>query len=86
MALGYSFTQEELRRGIYHPQGSVQREQAQLVILDGLRKIFSGQGSLPMAVTQFPASEEVVQAQLNLARKAASAYDDEHGALKIKQI
>src|SRR6266550_6208100 len=85
-ALGYSFTPEELRRGIYHPQGSVEREHAQLAILDGLRKIFSGQSSFPMGVTQFPASPELAQAQVDLARKAAAAYDEQDGALKIKQI
>lgn len=85
-ALGYSFTAEELRRGIYHPQGSVEREQAQLAILDGLRKILNGQSSFPMAVTQFLASPELVQAQVDLARKAASANDEHDGALKVKQI
>jgi hypothetical protein len=29
-ALGYRFSSEELRRGIYYPQGSAEREQAQL--------------------------------------------------------
>jgi hypothetical protein len=29
-ALGFRFTSEELRRGIYHPQAHVEREQAQL--------------------------------------------------------
>jgi hypothetical protein len=85
-AVGYSFTPEELRRGIYHPQGSVHREQAQLVILDGLRRVFSGQASLPMAVKEFPVSQELAEAQTDLARKAAAAYDAEHGALRIKQV
>jgi hypothetical protein len=85
-ALGYSFTEEELRRGIYHPQGSVELEQAQLAILDGLRKILSGKASLPMAVTDFPASAEMAQAQLELTRKAGAAYDEHDRALRIKQV
>jgi hypothetical protein len=40
-----------------------------------------------MAVTDFPAvSPELAQAQADLARKAAAAYDEQDGALKVKQI
>jgi len=39
-----------------------------------------------MAVKEFPSSPELAEAQTNLARKAAAAYDDEHGVLKVKQI
>jgi hypothetical protein len=76
IALGFSFTKEELRRGIYHPQGNAEREQAQLAIPDGLRKILTGQASVPMAVTHFPVSEEAAKAQVELTRKAAAAYDE----------
>jgi hypothetical protein len=85
-AVGYSFSSEELRRGIYHPQGSVEREQAQLAVLDGVRKIVTGQASLQMAVKEFPSSPEIAQAQTDLARKAAAAYDEQSGALKVRQI
>jgi hypothetical protein len=85
-ALGFTFTSEELRRGSYHPQGSAEREQAQLAILDGLRKIFSGKATFPMAVKELPVSEELVQAQIELTRKASSAYDAETSALKVKPV
>jgi hypothetical protein len=85
-ALGYSFTSEELRRGIYHPQGSANREQAVLSILDGLKRVLAGEASLPMAVTHFPGDPALVAAQADLARKAASAYDETSGALKVKQV
>jgi hypothetical protein len=85
-ALGYTFTKEELRRGIYNPQGNVDRDQALLAILQGLRNVLSGTDSLRMAVTSFPVSEALTNAQTELARRAASAYDAEHGALKIKQV
>jgi len=62
-ALGYSFSSEELRRGIYHPQGSADREQAVLSILDGLKKILTGEAAFPMAVTHFPVDPNLVQAQ-----------------------
>ncbi|MDA9469637.1 DUF6680 family protein [Bradyrhizobium sp. CCBAU 53415] len=84
-ALGFSLTREQLRRGIYHPQGAVEREQAQLEILHGLRRLLNG-SSIPMAVKEFPASPELVQAQADLARKAAGAYDEKNGALRIKEV
>jgi hypothetical protein len=84
-AVGYSLTREQLRRGIYHPKGAADRELAWLAILDGLRKALSGEGAIAMAVKEFPASPELVQAQVDLARRAASAYDDV-GALRVKQI
>jgi len=86
ITLGYAFTPEELRRGIYYPQASVEREQSQLAILHGLRKIIAGEASLPMAVTQFPVSEDLAKAQSDLARRAAAAYDEKDGALRIKDI
>jgi hypothetical protein len=85
-ALGYSFTVEELRRGIYHPQGNVDREQTVLAILQGLRNVLAGPDSIRMAVTSFPVSQELANAQAELARKAAAAYDEENGALKVKQV
>ena len=53
-ALGYSFTSEELRRGIYHPQASVDREQTVLAILQGLRNVLNGQGSLRNRISSKP--------------------------------
>ncbi|MBP1297417.1 DUF6680 family protein [Bradyrhizobium elkanii] len=85
-ATGYSLTREQLRRGVYHPQGTAEREQAWLATLDGLRKVFTGQAPIPMAVKEFPVSPELTQAQAELANRAASAYDEESGALKVKQV
>ncbi|MCK1672788.1 DUF6680 family protein [Bradyrhizobium sp. 150] len=85
-AVGYSLTREQLRRGIYHPLGAVEREQAILTILDGLRKTFTGQSPIPMAIKEFPVSPELAAAQADLARKAASAYDEKSGALRIKEV
>jgi hypothetical protein len=85
-AVGYSLTREQLRRGIYYPQGAAQREQAQLEILHGLRSVLNGQASIPMAIKEFPVSPEVAAAQANLATKAAGAYDEKSGALRIKEV
>ncbi|TAI64391.1 DUF6680 family protein, partial [Bradyrhizobium sp. Leo170] len=84
-ALGYSFTREQLRRGIYHPQGVYEREQAQLAILDGLRKVLTGQGALPMAVTQFPANPDFAAAQLELNHSSSgSATISRSGEVRLR--
>ena len=85
-ALGYKFTNEELRRGIYYPKGRVDLEQSQLAIMHGLSKIIQGSAALPMSIKDFPVNQEFAEAQLNLARKSAAAYDDRDGALKVKQV
>jgi hypothetical protein len=85
-ALGYTFSTEELRRGIYYPKGRVDLEQSQLAIMHGLSNIIQGKASLPMAIKEFPVSPELALAQAELARKAAGAYDERDGALRIKQI
>jgi hypothetical protein len=82
-ALGYNFTNEELRRGIYHPMGHVEREQSQLAILHGLRKILEGSESLRMKVTEVPASPEGAELQRTLNEKMAKAYD-ENGSLRVR--
>lgn len=85
-ALDYTLTREHLRRGMYHPQGAVEREQAQLEILHGLRTLLKGQASIPMAIKEFPTSPEFAQVQLELVRKAAGAYDAKDGTLRVKQV
>jgi hypothetical protein len=82
-ALGYGFSSEELRRGIYYPQGSVEREQAQLGILHGLRSIMEGKISLPMRVTEAPGSAEAAALQKQLTERMVNAYDQD-GALKVR--
>jgi hypothetical protein len=83
-ALGYSFSQEELRRGIYHPQGHAEREVMILTILSRLRSILEGKESLPMKITEAPvAAPEVVKFQAQLTERMATAYGDD-GALKVR--
>lgn len=82
-ALGFAFTNEELRRGIYHPMGHVEREQAQLAILHGLRRILEGNESLRMKITEIPASPEAAELQRTLNEKMAKAYDDD-GSLRVR--
>ncbi|HEV2159563.1 DUF6680 family protein [Bradyrhizobium sp.] len=86
-AVGYSsLTSEQLRRGIYHPLGAFERDQSIGVILDGLGKAFKGQASIPMAIKELPTTPEFAKAQVDFIKKAASAYDEKSGALRIKEI
>ena len=48
--LGFRFTDEELRRGIYYPQGHSDREQAQLAILQNLKRLLEGETAISMNV------------------------------------
>jgi hypothetical protein len=82
-ALGYTFSAEELRRGIYYPKGRLDLEQSQLAIMHGLSKIIQGQASLPMKITELPGSGETAQLQTTLNEKMLRAYDED-GSLKIK--
>jgi hypothetical protein len=82
-ALGYNFTDEELRRGAYYPRGHVERETAQLAILHGLRLILEGKQSLKMNITDLPGSTETADLQRRLNERMVDAYDGD-GALKVR--
>ncbi len=82
-ALGYTFSAEELRRGIYYPKGRVDLEQSQLAIMHGLGKIIQGHASLPMRIVEVPGSGETAQLQTTLNEKMLRAYDED-GSLKVK--
>jgi hypothetical protein len=84
-ALGYGFTEEELRRGIYYPRGRVELEQSQLAVLHGLRRLLEGHLSIPMKVIEFPSSPELTAAQTTLAERAAKAYDAD-GAIRVRML
>jgi hypothetical protein len=82
-ALGFSYSTEELRRGIYYPQGRYDVEQHQLAILQGLRAIMDGKVSLPMRVTEAPTSPEAAELQKQLTQRMVNAYDQD-GSLKVR--
>jgi hypothetical protein len=62
-ALGYRFTSEELRRGVYYPKARADLEQAQLGVLHGARAVLEGKAALQMKVVEFPNDPEVVATQ-----------------------
>ncbi|MCK1299722.1 hypothetical protein IVB33_07620 [Bradyrhizobium sp. 24] len=82
-ALEYTFSAEELRRGIYYPKGRVDLEQSQMAIMHGLSKIVQGTASLPMKITEIPASPEAAQLQATLNEKMIGA-SHEDGSLKVR--
>jgi hypothetical protein len=84
-ALGYRFTSEELRRGIYYPKGHGERENAQLAILYGLRRILEGKESLPMRIASVPGASESAALQAELTERMVTAYGED-GALKVRII
>ena len=84
-ALGYDFSEEQLRRGIYYPKGRFELEQTQLAVLHGLRLILEGRNALPMKVTEIPTSPEAAEAQLAMLKKSAAAYSDD-GALRVRMV
>jgi hypothetical protein len=84
-ALGYQFSDEELRRGIYYPRGRVELEETQLAVLHNLRQLLEGRLAIPMKVTDFPSSPDLVAAQVALAERSAKSYDND-GALRVRML
>jgi hypothetical protein len=82
-ALGYAFAEEELRRGIYYPRGRVEIEQNQMAVLSGLRMALEGKLAIPMKITEFPNSPELLAAQIALTENSAKAYGED-GALRVR--
>jgi hypothetical protein len=84
-ALGYDFSEEQLRRGIYYPKGRLELEQSQLAVLHGVRQLLEGRSALPMKITEAPSSPELLEAQIAMMKKSANAYGDD-GALKVQMV
>jgi len=76
---------EQLRRGIYYPRARVELEQTQLAVLQGLRQLLEGRGTLPMKVTEIPYSPELIEAQLAMTKKLANACTED-GAFKVHMV
>lgn len=56
--LGYSFNRSQLEKDVYYPEGHKIIEDDQEVIRRGFAQLFKGEISLPMAVTEFPATAD----------------------------
>jgi hypothetical protein len=84
-ALGYDFSEEQLRRGIYYPKGRAELEQSQIAVLYGIRQLLEGRLALPMKVTELPSSPELQEAQLVMMKKSAGVYGED-GALRVRIV
>jgi hypothetical protein len=82
-ALGYKFSNEELRRGIYYPRGRVELEQSYTAFMHGIRRILRGHDAIPMKITEVPGAGETAALQKTLNEKMIGAYDAD-GSLKVK--
>jgi hypothetical protein len=61
----------------------LERDQAQIAILHGLRAIMEGKVSLPMKLTEAPGSADAANLQKQLAERMVNAYDQD-GSLKVR--
>jgi len=84
-ALGYDFSEEQLRRGIYYPRGRADLEQTQLAILNGLRQLLEGRTSIPMKLAEAPSSPELLKAQMTMMEKSSASYGED-GALRVRMV
>lgn len=82
-SLGYDFSEEELRRGIYYPRGRREIEDNQLAVLQGVKNLLEGRNTIGMRVVEFPASPDLITAQLEMAQRSSRAYAED-GALRVK--
>lgn len=81
--LQFDFSDEQLRRGIYYPRGRIEMELTQQALLNGLRQAVEGKLAIPMKITEFPNSPELLAAQIALTENSAKAYGED-GALKVR--
>jgi hypothetical protein len=81
-SLGFKFDRVQLRRGVYYPKGHVDNEAAQRLIQEGLVGVLTGNQPLTMKVIEFPASQELIDAQIKMMNRSATAYRED-GPLRI---
>jgi hypothetical protein len=87
-ALGYEFSEVELKRGIYYPRGHMAREASQNSVLANLETVLAGRSALKMEVTGFPVSEDALKLQERLHKgllEALSGKGELHIQVKSPQ-
>jgi hypothetical protein len=84
-SLGFRFTDEELRRGIYYPQGHQEREAAVLAILHNLKRLLLGETAINMKVKEVPGAPETAAVQAALLERMSRSYADD-GSLKVSVV
>jgi glutaredoxin len=61
LSLGYHFDKVHIKRATYFPSDHGEIKEDHKLIRKGLRALFAGERSLPMEVTSFPTSDEIVR-------------------------
>jgi hypothetical protein len=61
--LGYSFTSVQLKRGIYYPRGHSDLISSQIALRDMIVKLSAGTWHFPVAVHEFPVSDDAMKLQ-----------------------
>ena len=84
-ALGYPFDRVQLKRGIYYPRAHGQADMRREIFEREIVRLLTGDTSLNMRVTDFPASEEDAARNRNLQEALLSALSGE-GALRTKTV
>jgi hypothetical protein len=84
--LGYDFNRSELEKDVYYPTGHQRIEDDSEIIRQGFASLFKGEISLPMAVTEFPATadEQTLTQQAALA-KLLTEWLAGQRAVKVEQ-
>ena len=83
--VGYSFDRVQLKKGAYSPVGHGEQEQLLLAMRQSVSDVLSGKRPIKMEVTDFPFSQEAVDAQVRLQGKLADALDG-GGALHVAMV
>ena len=83
--VGYSFDRVQLKKGAYSPIAHGEQEQRVQAIRQLASEVLSGDRSIRMAVTDFPFSQEAVDAQAKLQGKLADALGGD-GALRVAMV
>jgi hypothetical protein len=63
VALGYNFTEDQIRRDCYRPEAHNAIEQAQVEVLTGLVQVLRGDQSLPISIKKLPQAKTQEQSQ-----------------------
>lgn len=83
--VGYSFDRVQLKKGAYSPVGHGEQEQLLLAIRQSVSDVLSGKRPIKMEVTDFPFSQEAVDAQVKLQGRLAEALGGD-GALRVTMV
>lgn len=83
--LGYAFNRTELEKDVYYPEGHKIIEDDNEAIRRGFAALLRGEWALPMAVKEFPATEDV-GAEQDQIRRLLAAWLSGQVAVKVEGV